>query len=395
MKPFHVAVFVDEAGVYAREVLRGIARHQRELPLPWSLHVVQRRPLELPPLCLKTWGRQGHGVIARVDSPEVETALAASGLPVVSVSGALESPKFPTFMQDACQAARMAANFFRERGFQHFAFVGLEFMRWSVERGQWFQDHLGSHDLTCASLAFTQEEMRADRIRQSIAVWLRKLPQPLALWACNDEMALHVVSACLREGIEVPEQVAVLGMDDDAILCEASTPPLSSLANSGEKAGYRAARRLHRLMSGLPDDETHVVSLPPRGIVQRGSTDVHAVDDPHVALALQIIESEACSGIKVADVAARVPAARRVLERRFRALMQRSLLQEIWRVQCTHAMRLLETSKLPMIDVAERCGYEHVEHFSTVFKKTTGLSPGAYRKQAAPVKQTANRVAFI
>lgn len=380
MKPFHVAVFVDQTGVYAREVLRGIARHQRELSLPWSLHIVQRSPLELPPLCLKTWSDQGQGIIARVDSTEVEAVLLASRLPVVSVSGALAAPKFPTFMQDADRAARMAVSFFCERGFRHFAFVGLEFMRWSVERGQCFRKHLEVRDLGCASLNFTLDDMRADRIGRNIAIWLQTLPQPLALWACNDEIALHVLNACLRDGIRVPEQVAVLGMDDDSILCEASTPPLSSLANSGEEAGYRAAKRLQILMSGLPDDEPHVVSLPPRDMVLRRSTDVHAVDDPHVALALRIIESEACSGLRVAEVVARVPAARRVLERRFRALMQRSLLQEIWRVQCLHAKRLLETTKLPMIDIAERCGYEHVEHFSNMFKKVTGQPPGGYRK---------------
>ena len=385
-KPFHVAVFVDESGSYARGALRGIVRHQKELPCPWSLLLVKRLRFDVPSFCLNSWARQGSGIIARVDSREVELALQTCGLPVVNLSGALEKPVFPTCIQDAERAARLAVDVFCDRGFRHFAFVGFEFMRWSVERGRCFKSLLEERGWHCAELTFSIKDMRADRIGARITTWLALFPQPLALWACDDEMALHVVNACLRAGIRVPEQVAVLGMDDDDMLCEAATPPISSIATNAEEIGYRAARRLHRLMNGQPDDEPHVVNMPSRSVTLRRSTDLHAVDDPHVAQALRIIEQEACAGLRVVDLVAQVPVARRLLERRllerrFKAALGRTLLQEIWRVQCRQAAELMETTKLPMLDIAERCGYEHLEHFSAVFKKVMSLPPGAYRKQ--------------
>jgi LacI family transcriptional regulator len=378
---FHVAVFVDEEGSYSRAVLRGIVRHQNELPFPWSLMLVKRLRFEVPSFCLNSWAGQGSGIIARVDSREVESALQTCGLPVVNLSGALEKPAFPTFIQDAGQAARLALDVFCDRGFRHFAFVGFEGMRWSVERARCFKSLLEQRGLPSAELTFSITDLRADRIGARLTTWLRHLPQPLALWASDDELALHVVNACLRAGIRVPEQVAVLGMDDDEMLCEAATPPISSITSNGEEIGYRAAQRLHRLMNGQPDDEPHVVSVPSRSVKLRRSTDLHAVDDPHVAKALRIIEQEACSGLRVVDLIAQVPVARRLLERRFKAALGRTLLQEIWRVQCRQAAELMESTKLPMLDIAERCGYEHPEHFSAVFKKVMGLPPGAYRKQ--------------
>jgi LacI family transcriptional regulator len=377
----HVAVFLDEAGCFSRDVLRGIVRHQNELPCPWSLMLVMRLRLEVPSFCLNQWARRGSGIIARVDSPEVELALQTCGLPVVNLSGALEKPAFPTCIQDAARAARLAVDVFCERGFRHFAFVGFEDMHWSVESARCFKSLLEERGWPCAELTFFFEDMRADRIGARLTSWLWHLSQPLALWASDDELAFHVVNACLRAGIRVPEQVAVLGMDDDEMLCEAATPPISSITSNAEEIGYRAARRLRRLMNGQPDDEPQVVNVPPRSVRLRRSTDLHAVDDPHVAKALRIIEQEACSGLRVVDLIAQVPVARRLLERRFKAALGRTLLQEIWRVQCRQAAELMESTKLPMLDIAERCGYEHPEHFSAVFKKVMGLPPGAYRKQ--------------
>lgn len=379
--PFHVAVFVDGADSHSRGVLRGVGRYKDELPHPWSLLPVRRRRFEMPSLCLKSWARQGDGIIATVDSPEVELALHTCGLPVVNLSGALEKPAFPTCIQDPEQAARMAVSVFCERGFSYFAVVGFEGMRCSVECARYFKSLLEERGLPCAELTFSIKDMQADRVGALITTWLRRVPQPLALWACDDEMALHVVNACLRAGIRVPEQVAVLGMDNDEMLCEAATPPISSIISNAEEIGYRAARRLHRLMNGEPDAEPQVVTVPPRSVRLRRSTDLHAVDDPHVAKALRIIEQEACSGLRVVDLIAQVPVARRLLERRFKAAVGRTLLQEIWRVQCRQAAELMESTKLPMLDIAERCGYEHPEHFSVVFKKVMGLPPGAYRNQ--------------
>ena len=379
---YNVAVFIEDSGVYAQSLMRGIAHHQEELSVPWILQVIYRSRYEGPPPWLLDWTTQGHGVIARIDSQEVEAAFIESNLPVVNISGALRTPHFPTFTQDPAAAAQLAIKAFIERGFRHFAYVGLDAVGWSAERGECFESRLSELGLECSRFAISLHEVKADTLRPRLRAWLKKLPRPLALWACNDEMGQHIINACRSAKFRVPEEIAVLGVNDDVALCELMVPPLASIRGNGEEAGYLAAQRLQSLMSGAPPcNATHRVLIPPRGVILRRSLDIHAIADAHVATALQIIAAEACAGLKVAELAARIPVARRVLERRFKAALNRTLLGEIWRVQCERACRLLETTQLTMMDIAERCGYEHVEHFSTVFKKTVGQSPGHYRKK--------------
>jgi LacI family transcriptional regulator len=379
---YNVAVFIEDSGVYAQSLMRGIAHHQEELAVPWILQVIYRHRYELPAPWLQDWASQGHGAIARIDSHEVEAAFIESKLPVVNVSGALRTPHFPTFTQDPAAAALLAIKAFVERGFRRFAYVGLDSVGWATERGECFEERLSELGLECSRFVVSPHEAKADSLRPRLRAWLKNLPRPLALWACNDEMAQHVINACRSSKFRVPEEIAVLGVNDDVALCELMVPPLASIRGNGEEAGYLAAQRLQSLLTGSPPPKDgHRVLIPPRGVVMRRSLDIHAIADPHVAAALKIIAAEACSGLKVAELAERIPVARRVLERRFKTALNRTLLGEIWRVQCERACRLLETTQLTMMDIAERCGYEHVEHFSTVFKKTVGHSPGHYRKK--------------
>lgn len=375
----HVAVLMDDNGSYARDLLTGIARHQRESHAPWSLHIVRRRRFEKPPPCLTSW--DGHGIIARIDSLEVESELRKTGLPVVNVSGSLKESVFPTFVQEPMLAARLALQCFEERGFRHFAYVGDSMQEWSLERARYFESILIDRGRGCARLLLHPDDSGADRAVHIIRQWLRSQPRPLAVWVGDDAMGIQVLSACLQEKIRVPEEVAVLGVDNDTSLTELTTPPLSSVILNGEGAGYLAARTLEEWMRGKPPQPGYRVTLPPLGIAFRRSTDVTAVDDPHVALALKIIQKEACQGLRVSELVEKVPLARRQLERRFRNTVNRTLLAEIWRVQCHHARELFETTNFPIDEVAVRCGYTHTEHFSKVFKKVLGYSPGKHRLQ--------------
>ncbi|MEY4483830.1 MAG: Xylose operon regulatory protein [Verrucomicrobiota bacterium] len=377
MSNLHVAVLIDDTGSYARDLLSGIAKHQRECRVPWSLHIVRRRRFEAPPPCLRSW--DGHGIIARVDSPEVERELRETGLPVVNVSGSLKQSIFPTFVQEPMLAARLALQCFEERGFRNFAYVGDSMQEWSLERARHFESILIERGNGCARLLLHPDDSGADRAVRIIRQWLGSQPRPLAVWVGDDAMGVQVLNACLQDNVKVPEEVAVLSVDNDTSFTELTTPPLSSVILNGEGAGYLAAKTLEEWMRGKPPQPGYRVTLPPLGIAFRRSTDVMAVDDPHVALALKIIQQEACMGLRVAELVGRVPLARRRLECKFRTALNRTLLEEIWRVQCHLARELLETTDLPMMEVAERCGYEHVEHFGKVFKKVMGCSPGKYR----------------
>lgn len=370
----------DESG-YARELLAGVARHQRQISEPWSLHMIRLRTLELLPPCLRSWSERGNGILGRVDSLDLEEILVQTRLPVVNVSGALAEPCFPSYLQDHESAARLALDLFWSRGFRHFAFAGRSRTHWSLARGAALRSLLVEKGHSMSEIAFAPADVRADRIREAIIAWLSQLPRPLALWACDDEMAVHVLNACRFANIRVPDEVALLGVDNDDAIVDLVSPPLSSVILDGEAAGFRAAQHLHALMSGGITSKRPIIHrLPARGVALRRSTDISAGVDQSVAAALRIIHEEACSGLRVAALVSRLPVSRRVLERRFKADTGRTLLDEIWRVQCQHACHLLETTDLGMMEIAERCGYEHLEHFSTVFTKTIGKRPGLYRK---------------
>lgn len=373
-----VAVLIDDSGSYGRDLLAGIGRYQRESKNPWALYIVRRRRFESPSLCLRDWG--GQGVIVGVDSPEAEAELKALNLPVINVSGALDQPFFPTLVQDPFLTAHLALHSFDERGLRHHAFVGDALQQLSLERHREFEGLLNSRGASCSSLLLNAHDAGVGRSVQIIGRWLQSQRRPLAVWAGDDAMGVQVLNACLSMNINVPEEVSVLGVDNNTSIVELASPPLSSIILNGEGAGYTAARTLDCWMTGEVPPQGRIREFAPVGVAWRRSTDVCAVGDPHVARALKIIQHEACKGLRVADVVDRVPLARRQLEVRFKAVMHRTMLAEVWRVQCRHAKELLETTNLPLVEVAERCGYEYLEHFSKVFKKVVGKPPAAYRK---------------
>jgi LacI family transcriptional regulator len=207
------------------------------------------------------------------------------------------------------------------------------------------------------------------------------LPKPVGVMACRDDQGLRLLDACRRAGVLVPDQVAVLGVDNDDIQCHMATPPLTSIDLNPEHVGYEAAALLERLMDAKPPPAGPVL-LPPRAVVMRQSTDVVAVDDPEIAAALQYIRRHACDGLRVAELLARLPLSPSVLERRFRALLGRSPKAEISRVQLERARQLLAETDLPLDAVAEKAGLRDARYLCDVFARKTGMTPGAYRKQS-------------
>ena len=227
----------------------------------------------------------------------------------------------------------------------------------------------------------SRDRSRIDgRQTEDIARWVRKLPKPIGIMATYDYRAQQLLDGCRRHGIEVPDQVAVIGVDNDELLCELAHPPLTSIIPNTHRTGYEAAALLDGLMSGAPAPSlTHLI--PPLGVATRQSTDVLAIEDPHVARAMRHIRDHACEGIDVADVLHAVPQARRLLERRFKKILGRTPHEEILRVQLDRVKTLLSQTDLSLADIAERTGFEHVEYLSVVFKKKVGVPPSQYRSR--------------
>jgi LacI family transcriptional regulator len=217
---------------------------------------------------------------------------------------------------------------------------------------------------------------KSDQTR--LVEWIRSLPKPVGIFATNDLRGQHVLDACAGENIAVPEQAAVIGVDNDELLCNLCNPPLSSVIPDPEQIGYEAAKWLDRLMQG----ETPTVmtkEIPPQGIAVRQSSDVFAVSDPILAKALRFIRERACEGMSVQDLVDHLRVSRSWLERSFRRLLNRSPQSAIRMVQIKRCKELLLSTPLSLERIAQLTGFEHPEYMSVVFKRETGDTPGHYR----------------
>jgi LacI family transcriptional regulator len=216
--------------------------------------------------------------------------------------------------------------------------------------------------------------------QQQLANWLRSLPKPVGIMACNDVRGHHVLGACDRIGAAVPEEIAVIGVDNEEELCELCEPPLTSVIPNPELLGYKAAELLDRMMSGQrPADLQQLVG--PLGVATRQSTDVLAIEDSDVAAAVRYIREHACEGATVDDILEHVPVTRSILERRFRKHLNRSPQVMIRQTQLKRVRQLLAETDLPLVKVSDLAGFKHQEHLCVVFKREFGESPGAYRRK--------------
>jgi LacI family transcriptional regulator len=374
-----VAVIVETSVVYGRRIHLGIARYVRS-HRSWSMFLEQRELGASPPTWLKR--HRWDGIISRPTDRRLAAMFRAMRVPVVDLNDLHDALGLPRIHSDNAAIGRFAAQHLLERGFRHFAFCGFTGERWSTGRREGCVEALRAAGCACAvheSYWRGPQAQAWDREQDRIARWVARLPRPLGIVACNDLRGHHVLDACGRAGLAVPEEVAVIGVDDDELLCEMCDPPLSTVVPGAERIGYEAAELLDRLMAG---DECAAMErlIEPLGVVTRQSTDVLAIPDADVASAVRFIRERACEGARVSDVLRHVPLSRSLLERRFRRYLGRSPQAEIRLVQVKRVKQLLAETDLPLRTIAELSGFDHVEYLSVVFKRLTGLSPGRYRQ---------------
>jgi LacI family transcriptional regulator len=384
-----VALLIESSRAYGRGLLLGIARFVRERG-PWSIYSEERALQGGLPAWLRGW--EGDGIIARIEDARMARALARLGLPCVDLRGLLPDLPMPCLDTDPRQVAHLAFQHLRERGFRQLAFCGFPGASYSDERGACFREFAASAGLPCAVYSppaaarrATTAEYERDGLagEEDVARWLADLPQPVGVMACNDVRGQQVLNACRERGLAVPEQVAVVGVDNDEVLCELADPPLTSVEPDTRRIGFEAAALLARLMRGS-SLAPGKVWLAPRGIVTRRSTDFLAVDDPGVVAAAQFIRAHACEGIRVADVVQGVPFSRRNLELRFARWLGRSLKEEILHVRIQRAKSLLAETDLKLSAIAEESGFRHAEYLVVMFKARVGVTPAAWRERNRP-----------
>jgi LacI family transcriptional regulator len=380
-----IALLIETARGYGRALLRGIVRYGR-LHGPWGFYVTPGDFAQALPQ-MRQWG--GTGIIARIETPRVARAILASGLPTVALDLSADQlrpdnplSRLSEVASDSHGAARLAAEHLLERGFRHHAFVGLAGRIWSWRRQDGFCDRLRAAGFE--PHVYVPPRRRRDRLWEqeqgALADWLRRLPRPAGLMACDDDRGREVLEACRTAGIRVPEEMAVVGVDNDELLCELADPPLSSVALNAEAGGYRAAALLDRMMRDRPRKPTRL-TVEPLHVVTRRSTDIVALDDPVVASALHFIHDHAGRPIGIDDVVERVLISRRALEIRFKKVTGRTLLAELRRVRLERARRLLLETDLSLSRVASAAGYSSESYLTQVFRQELGQTPARYRRQ--------------
>jgi LacI family transcriptional regulator len=334
-------------------------------------------------------GWRGDGVIARVESLDVARCLSRRRLPFIDVRGHFDLGT-PIMDTDDAEVARLALEHFVGRGFRQLAFVGFRKVDYSERRRRYFTAlteaaglplHVYEAPTPARLVPSTLYEQHALRFSAKLRAWIRRLPRAVGILACNDICALQVLSACHETGRAVPEELAVLGVDDDAVFCDLAVPPLSSIALDTEKIGYLAAQWLEQMMdgTGTPPSRTLVAPLC---VICRRSTDSIAVEDPDVAAALRFIREHAAERIRVHDVVGAVALSRRSLERRFQDLLGRSPHDEIIRERIRCAEHMLRDTDLPLRTIAHRAGFTHPEYLSAAFLRQTGQQPSEFRAAA-------------
>jgi LacI family transcriptional regulator len=372
-----------------RGFLRGIARYSR-FHGPWvfyrELPFYRKPPYRRQPKGERASARPQErgfdGLIAFAANRVQLEGFIPRSFPSVVLPIEEKIPGYCSIVEEAYTVGRMAAEHFLDRGFTRFAFCGFDHMYWSRVRQEGFVRRLSEAGFMVHLYDPPGPSTRAMEAEQtSMTDWLRSLPKPVGLLACNDDRAQQVVEANKTAGIRVPDEIAILGVDNDDMICELTHPPLSSIALNCEEAGYEAAAQLDRQMRGKKASIKEIY-LRPTHVHTRQSTDVSAVEDTVVARAMHFIRTHAGDVLSVQDVVEAAAASRRVLERHFRRTVGAGIYKEIQQARIERACQMLVETHWPLEHIAERCGFSSVVHFGLAFKRHTGLTPLEYRRSS-------------
>jgi LacI family transcriptional regulator len=379
----HVALLVETSREYARGLLRGIARYHQEEG-PWSIFFEPHGLDEPPPAWLKSW--KGDGILVRINDDIMANAILDTGIPAIDLRGAYQDLSLPFVGVDNHPISELAFQHLQDCGLRHFAFC-------STPRGEnpnqdrrcdYFVDLCKQASYECSVFVGNSKRVRSsswEKQQQQIVGWLEKLPKPVGIMTCHDDLGHDVLDACRRAGLHVPDDVAVIGVDNDPHLCNLCTPPLTSVDVNPGRIGYEAARILHSAMQGERVPQETLLLGPPRGVAARQSTDMLSIEDEDVASAIRYIRENATNGINVKDVLRRAKRSPSTLERKIKKILGRTIKAEITRIRLARAKLLLGETEIMVSKIALRTGFSEPKYFCEVFRRSEGMTATEYRKK--------------
>ncbi len=363
---------------YSHLYHRGIARYAKEARWTLDASTIHSGRKHFPPNI--------DGIIGLFvrPSPALKQAIKRR-IPLVDLCLVLPKIPIPRVLADnegmACEVAKHLAT----RGFRHFAFVCRNAKDWAaIERLRGFKNALRQQGFDCSCFAsapgLDEPAAQNDYIPRLVA-WLKKQPTPLAMMAQNDDFAVDVLQACEIAGLDVPLQIAIVGCDNDELVCDYTRIPLSSVDSNMEGQGYEAARLLNHLMSGAPPPP-QPIRVPHLELHIRQSSDVLAIDHPALTAALRLIWSAYPDpGLSVDQIADQVGLSRQGLDKSCRKHLGRTISDELKRIRLQHAMNLLQKSEIKISQIARECGYSRLKHLRDTILRETGLTPSRLRRK--------------
>lgn len=378
-QPKRVALIVEAAVAPRRLLLNGVASYLQEHE-PWLVYLKPAGVEQNLSSWLQNWN--GDGIIVSTDDPD-NSVVPRPGLSIVDLFGSMRERNVPMVHVDDLAVGRIGAEHLLAHGFRQFGFWRYKDWPWSLRRCEGFRQALPSSVTceiyeTCFPTPGSGGPRTWERQQDDLVAWFTGLPKPIGIMTSTDLMGQQLLEACTRARITVPEEIAVIGADNDEPICRISSPPLTSVILNDHQRGYEAAALLDRLMAGA-SVPAEPVWIQPAGVVARASTDFMAIEDPSIVKALRFLRDNACFNINIDDVAKEAAMSRSVLERRFRKFVRRTVGDEIVRLRVNHAIELLSTTPMELKAIAHHSGFGSQAYMNSVFKKKLGTTPGLYR----------------
>lgn len=373
-----IAILAETSLASGRQIVTGISRFLDERN-DWSVFQHSGPLGAMDPAAISQW--QGDGIIARIANLDLLALILSKGLPTVDVLGNVSPQAFPLIKCNDQLIGASVAKHFIQNAHTQFAFIGLGNERWSLEREDGFKDELQDYDGGVHSYHIQQQHSEGRPVGDnldSVKAWLAGLRTPIGLMVASDQLAPIVFEACHQLGLAIPENVSVVGVDNDRPFCNLCRPRLSSVEPNHELVGYRAAQTLERLINGETLEQS-LIEVSPHTLHQRLSSDLIAIDDPALLKALNYIREHACAGTSLDAVAQVSGLSRSVLQRRFRQKLNRTVGDVILNEKLRTAREMLAETELSISLVAERSGFNCQEYMNHIFKKHLQTTPRQYR----------------
>ena len=378
-------LLTDFTEAFARYLLRGILKYSKGKKESW---IVCRMPPSYKQRIgisgVVNWAKKwkANAIIGQFDIKDDVSFFAKNGILALAQDYKTRFSNIPNITSNYHKAGRIAADFFIGKGYKNFAFFGYEDAVWSLERKEGYFEGIRAHGL--AENFHEYNNNKIDNLwyydSEPLITWLKALPLSTALFACDDNQAIKITEVCRTIDIKIPEEIAVLGVDNDTVVCNLSDPPISSIQMDVEMAGLDAATLIDQM---LKDEKTipHDIFIKPLNIVNRISTDLYPTRDPYVLTAIKYIHKNIAEKINVTEIVAQVPLSRRLLETRFRKETGQAIYQYILKHKIERFSQLLLLSDKPISEIATEVGFFDYKNVARKFKSIKKCSPLQYRSQ--------------